>query len=1104
MTKHNKKLFSIIAAVAMLTAEFAGFPNQVYATTVDILSDDTAVTTGIEEDGFSADPLAETTDGSQETDPEDDAAVIIDTADTAVSYEGELPYGLTGMSNYTPSTSDLHIKQEIMVHDVTGNLDKLASGTDYAPDQVIFEANSEAYANEVAKAYNAELISYRPGIATLRLDTAQISVAQAVALSADPAVPLPPVCPNYITKLTDPIPSSGLTSEELSGALNPEGTYVQPYDWSFWKEKGWTDPGLDPDATFEDPDDDGKVKKTYQWMHDTVGSYAAWGKDFKTNPGVTVAVIDSGVTINHEDFIPYGDNKSIVTDYHVIEEGEIDDAGHGTHVAGIIAARPNQKGGVGIAPNSNVSILSLPVFKKDGAYDDDIIAAINYVTNAGGTRMADIINMSLGSPTYNPLYQLAIDNAYSAGVTVCASMGNYHSNDICYPAGYNHVIAVAAVNISHARSNFSTYGAWADISAPGSAIFSAWNGSTEENPNQNKTDWYTVWNGTSMACPVVAGACAVYMDIYGHTDPDTMEAVLKKSATKIKGSGLGAGIVNVAAMIQSDDLAPLITGQDSIDSDPVPKEVPLSSLTADDYIVFRDDPKSTSGTNAYVYTIDSVKPAYKNGDASGNVGYAHIIPGPSAANNGYAIPVKDLIYYGVTSGQPSTIMVGRVDIHGKFSKIATATITATFDPSTIPEGLYIYGPDGLAKGKSAKYYAYRFPDYTKSEVTMSVAGDGVTLNPKNGKVKVKKSASGDSFVITATSGTLTATKTVRILTPAKGVKITVSANELVNAPKRNKKGDITSLRLYNQDIARTTDIEENRIQLSGNVIGNDLRTVFTSSNPSVAEVDGSGLVTAHRPGKTKITCMANDGSKKKASVTIQVIVPASDLTLISKQADHDVIGYGKSGKLTAVPGRTYGKPSITKARWFIQSVEAFSSAGASLGNMSPSQVEQDKLITVKNGKVKISKKMPGVAAYYLITVGAETTDGTKIQAFYSLYATKPAKTFKALDKSGLKAKPKYFYTMIGSDPYNSFDTIVIVTDAATSPILGTGKVLTRPQCTSSNPRVMSVTMSDVKRYSATELAFIYRMEAHKKGTAKLTFKSTDGTNKKASVKFFVR
>ena len=151
--------------------------------------------------------------------------------------------------------------------------------------------------------------------------------------------------------------------------------------------------------------------------------------------------------------------------------------------------------------------------------------------------------MSIGSNTYNAAMKQAVDKAYEQGVTIVAAMGNDGANLVKYPARYNHVIGVCATRKDNTLASFSNFGEWADISAPGSGISSSMMGAG---------DGYGVKDGTSMASPIIAGACALYMSYAGYVEPDIMEAVLKSSATPMTETGAGAGVVNVARMLGID------------------------------------------------------------------------------------------------------------------------------------------------------------------------------------------------------------------------------------------------------------------------------------------------------------------------------------------------------------------------------------------------------------------------------------------------------------------------------------------------------------------------------------------------------------------------
>ena len=1083
-----KRLLAVTSVAAMLAGELTGMPYHAYAAdlleenVIDTSADDTEMITSDSSSGAAPELIS---DDPQEV----------------------LPYGLAGMEDdYKPDSEELELKKDIASQNVAGAVDKLTPGHDYVNNQVIFFADSEDYAREVAKAYNAELESFRDGVGVLLLDPEVISVSEAVRIGADPSYDLPTVCPNYISYLPDPKPSETVCSEDADEITADKGENVDDFDWKYWSEL-WDDPALDPAYRFEDPDDNNE-KSGFQWMHGHVGSYEGWGTA-KRSDYVIVAVLDTGIYAEHEDL-----KGQVIDEYHVINGStEVDYSGHGTHVAGIIAAKAgNGKGGVGIEPDAK--LINIPVFSaegddEEGAQDDDVIRAIEYVANPGGERRADIINMSLGGPGFNPMYQKAIDKAYSAGVTVCAAMGNDGSSIVNYPASYEHVISVAATNENDERSDFSTYGPWADVAAPGSHIFSTWNGhnyDARSKKGQYTTDssLYTSWDGTSMACPVVAGVCASYMKIHGHQDPDVMEAVLKKCAARVSEKNIGVGIVNISAMINSKDdmLSPTVS---AVDGEGNPIE--LNKLTDDSAIVFGLDEKSNAGTRAYIYTLDGKKPAYKNGEATcGRLVYPNADDGITAQ-----VAVGDLIDAGlIPSGKPVSLRVARLDVHRQLSNICTVDITAAYE---MEQALTISGPSMVALGKSAAYTAELIPaDPDAGKVKWSiVSGNNVTVNEKNGKVTVNKKSTDTAFVLRAEIGDQYNEAEIDIVEPATGVTLEPdpeSMDEAVNVPKKNAKGVYTNLRLYTVNLS-DSDRYDDQVKLIGKAVGNECAVSFLSSAPGVASVDETGLVTGHHPGKAKITCMATDGSGKKATINIQVIVPASGVSLTVKD-DQKTLTYGKSMTLKAVPDRAYGTPTIKKINWSLNSITAYDEEGNKLEELPADEISDRKLVTVKNGKISASKKLQqevSGAEYYKATVKAEAADGSGWYNSKEFYITAPVTTIgvgEYYESEGTLTWIKtYEYQMEEYDSSASCD-LYVYTD---SPMIGiSGREGGRdcmPECVSSNPYVAGVhkdgiQVITVEGKDVTVMKYIVVINGT--GNANLTFKAADGSGKKTTLK----
>ena len=225
---------------------------------------------------------------------------------------------------------------------------------------------------------------------------------------------------------------------------------------------------------------------------------------------VTVAVIDTGIDYNHPDLASHYAGGY---DYVHSTFDPLDDHGHGTHVAGTIAAsfenltgNPGAaEGVVGVAPQAR--LLAYKVCAADGTCNDSaVIAAIGQAVADG----AKVINMSLGDTVYSQALADAVEAAWNAGVVIVGGAGNDGVTTPFYPAALDHVIAVGAFDEAHQRASFSNYGSWVDIAAPGSNILSTYPASKcEAAGTPGDTGCYAWLSGTSMATPHVSGAAAL-------------------------------------------------------------------------------------------------------------------------------------------------------------------------------------------------------------------------------------------------------------------------------------------------------------------------------------------------------------------------------------------------------------------------------------------------------------------------------------------------------------------------------------------------------------------------------------------------------------------
>jgi thermitase len=254
--------------------------------------------------------------------------------------------------------------------------------------------------------------------------------------------------------------------------------------------------------------------------------------------GITVAVIDSGVDYNHPDLAP---NYAGGYDFLNNDGDPMDDMGHGTHVAGTIAAAMNnltgspaeEEGIVGVAPRAR--ILAYKVCGSDGTCSD---FAIQQAIARAITDGANIINMSLGSVDPSQSMAEAVQDAWTTGLLIVAGAGNNGTTEAFYPAAFDNVLSVAAFDEDHRRPSFSNYGSWVDISAPGNVIMSTYplatcaGGSTVP----GDTGCYTWNSGTSMATPHVSGAAAL---VWSRSDVTTNNQVLNILLNSADRQGVG-------------------------------------------------------------------------------------------------------------------------------------------------------------------------------------------------------------------------------------------------------------------------------------------------------------------------------------------------------------------------------------------------------------------------------------------------------------------------------------------------------------------------------------------------------------------------------------
>ncbi|CUU02040.1 thermitase [Armatimonadetes bacterium GBS] len=283
---------------------------------------------------------------------------------------------------------------------------------------------------------------------------------------------------------------------------------------------------------------------------------ANWAWDLWTPRAVVyVAIIDTGVDYNHSDLVNKFRRTSsgAVYGWNTLRNNSNanDDNGHGTHVAGIAAAQINN--GVGVAGvaawnpaasgyNAYVQIMPVKVLGASGSGSLSSIAnGITWAVNNG----ADVLNLSLGGSSGSQTLANAVAYAWNAGCLIVAAAGNSGSSPPQYPAYYTTCIAVAATDSSDRLASFSQYGSWVDIAAPGVSILSTY--------YRNR---YAYMDGTSMACPHVAGAAALVWSNSPWLTNQQLRSILETNVDPYSPYGTrtiapGAGRLNVYRALQA-------------------------------------------------------------------------------------------------------------------------------------------------------------------------------------------------------------------------------------------------------------------------------------------------------------------------------------------------------------------------------------------------------------------------------------------------------------------------------------------------------------------------------------------------------------------------
>jgi len=273
-----------------------------------------------------------------------------------------------------------------------------------------------------------------------------------------------------------------------------------------------------------------------QWGSKKIQADWAWNTTVGNN-SLLIAVIDSGIDYTHPDLAP----NYVPLGYNWVDNNNncMDDFGHGTHVAGIIAAKLNNS--IGIAGTAQVRIMAEKIYNSSQSSTD---AGFANATYHAMNRGAKIISMSIGDYFYSQTRYKAIKDAYNNGTLLVAAAGNDAISCTTYPAYFDEVVAVTATDQNDKPASDSNFGKWVEVAAPGVDIYSTIPNST-----------YAYKSGTSMATPFVSGVAGLIWSRFPTLTRDQVRIHLRKTADDLGTSGFdiyyGYGRVNASRAVNN-------------------------------------------------------------------------------------------------------------------------------------------------------------------------------------------------------------------------------------------------------------------------------------------------------------------------------------------------------------------------------------------------------------------------------------------------------------------------------------------------------------------------------------------------------------------------
>ena len=419
---------------------------------------------------------------------------------------------------------------------------------EFVPDQILVQFESGANAAEIAKFHRSQGISVVSEIPEIGIQVLKV-------------------------------PSGRILEKVAVYEKNPNVVYAEP-NYIVMLQEVYAVPG---DPYFEAQwalDNQGQTGGTKNADIDWLDAYnALLGQPMDS---VIIAVNDTGIDLDHPDLNLVGGWDMLDDDPDPSDEGlPFDPAypyyGHGTHVAGIAAAiTDNEVGIAGVAFATSIKIMPVRVFDATGVTTMDVIAkGLIYAAEHG----ADVINMSYGYIPFpfgpSRTERSAIRYAYKKGTVLVAAAGNDSTTLKTYPAAYSEVIAVSATDQNDSLTDYSNYGSWLSVAAPGGDDTNgpydptSWILSTYPATEEDNCAW---WGGTSMATPHVSGLAALLLSQDPSRSNQEVRSIIEETAYDLGADGFdnmyGYGRINAEAAVTYQVTPP----------PPPPSELTVSSI----------------------------------------------------------------------------------------------------------------------------------------------------------------------------------------------------------------------------------------------------------------------------------------------------------------------------------------------------------------------------------------------------------------------------------------------------------------------------------------------------------------------------------------------